>query len=247
MTSVILKQIHTLYLFSLGFQPKNCRFKYFNLLFLSKLTIRFYKRKTYNIKGLAKLEHCIKAKSSIYFYPSSIKSKNGFTLVELIVTIAVLAIIATIATPSILTQLAHMEAKRIRSQLTTTLATAKAESYIRRQNLLVCLSNTGGRCHRDSEKKLLLFIDSNDNQHFDSNTDQLLSEQSLNPKYSTLSLRAGNRHYTKFWGDSGKPRGHFGHIKYCPTSTYNHNMYQISFNQGGIVKYKPNSAHDTGC
>ncbi len=174
--------------------------------------------------------------------------QQGFTLIELLVTVTILVIIAIIATPTILTQLANMEAKRIKNELMTTMAIAKAESYIRRQDLIVCLSNAGGRCHRDSDKKLLLFADNNDNQNFDSQVDVLLIEQNLNPKYSTLSLRVGsNRHYTKFWGDSGKPRGHFGHIRYCPTSAYNQSMYQISFNQLGIVKYKPNDIHPTEC
>lgn len=175
-------------------------------------------------------------------------NEYGFNLVELIVTVAVLAIIAMIAAPSILTQLAKMEAKRIKNQISNTLTLAKTESYIRRQDLLVCLSNGGGLCHRDSYKKLLLFLDKNHNNNFDVGVDDLLEEQSLNPKYGTLYLRVGNnRHYTKFWGDSGKPRGHFGHIKYCPTSTYNQTMYQISFNQGGLITYKPNESHPTEC
>ena len=172
----------------------------------------------------------------------------GFTLVELIVTLAVLAIIATIAIPTMLTQLAGMEARRIQVQLQNSISIAKAESYIRRQDILLCLSNTGGRCHRDSDKTLLLFIDNNGNKHFDVNIDQLLTQQLLNLKYARLSLRVGSRrHYTKFWGDSGKPRGHFGHIKYCPTSAYNQSMYQISFNQAGIVKHKRNEHHPTEC
>jgi len=180
-----------------------------------------------------------------YFQP---KNKRGFTLVELIVTIAVLAIITMIATPYILEQLARMEAKRIESQIRNTLTLAKAESYIRRQDLLVCLSNNGAICDRDSYKQLLLFSDKNNNKNFDLGVDDLLEEQALEPKYSTLYLRVGDkRHYTKFWGDSGKPRGHFGHFKYCPTSTYNHTMYQISFSQGGRVTYKPNASHPTDC
>lgn len=173
--------------------------------------------------------------------------EQGFTLTEVIVTTLVLAIIATIAVPAILTQLANMEAKRVRHTLMNTFSTAKAESYIRRQNLVVCLSDSGGRCHKDSNKALLLFIDNNDNKHFDQTTDHLLSEQHINPKYGTLHLRAGKRHYVRFYGDSGKPRGHFGHIKYCPNKSYNQAMYQVSFNQVGIIKYKPNSVHDTGC
>lgn len=175
-------------------------------------------------------------------------NEHGFNLVELIVTIAILAIILMIATPYILTQLASMEARRIASQIDTTLTLAKAESHIRRQDLLVCLSNGGGLCHRDSFRKLLLFSDKNNNNNFDVGIDDLLEDQALNPKYSTLYLRVGNnRHYTKFWGNSGSPRGHFGHIKYCPTSTYNHTMYQISFNQTGGITYKPNENHPTGC
>ena len=184
----------------------------------------------------------------IFIKPSTYNNERGFTLIELIVTVTILAIIATIATPYILGLLARMEAKRIAGQIDNTLTLAKAESLIRRQDLLVCLSNSGGRCHRDSYKELLIFSDKNSNKHFDIGLDDLLERQSLNPKYSTLYLRVGNnRHYTKFWGDSGSPRGHFGHIKYCPTSTYNRTMYQISFSQIGRITYKPHENHPTGC
>lgn len=176
-----------------------------------------------------------------------LSSQNGFTLVELIVTVAILAIITTIAAPAILTQLASMEAKRIRHGLTDTLKLAKVESLIRRQNILVCLSDSNGRCDKNSNKTLLLFVDNNDNQHFDSGTDDLLQEQTLNPKYGTLHLRAGRRRYVRFYGDSGMPRGHFGHFKYCPSSVYSQAMYQISFSQGANISFKPNDSHPTDC
>lgn len=176
------------------------------------------------------------------------RTKQGFTLVELMITVSILAIIVTIAAPAIQTELAKMEAKRVYNLIDSTLALAKAESYTRRQDVLVCLSDAGGYCDRDGNKTLLLFIDKNSNNHFDATADLLITEQSLNLKYSTLNLRVGSRrHYTKFWGDSGTPRGHFGHIKYCPTVTYNKAMYLVSFNQSGIVKQKLNEDHPTDC
>ena len=188
-------------------------------------------------------------KASLPFTSQSVlKAQDGFTLVELIVTLAIIGIIVTIATPFILTQLAAMEARRIRYTLSSTLAVAKAESLIRRKDLILCLSDINGRCDRNSNKSLLLFIDNDNNNHFDVGTDLLIEQQRLSPKYAIMQLRVGaSRHYTKFWGDSGKPRGHFGHIKYCPTATYNTAKYQISFNQVGIIKYKPNSSHPTDC
>ncbi|GAA0308401.1 pilus assembly FimT family protein [Psychrobacter aestuarii] len=73
-------------------------------------------------------------------------SSHGFTLVELMVTIAVLGIIASIATPSISLQLANMRVKSTAATLENALKEAKAESAIRRQDIPVTYTNgtTGG-------------------------------------------------------------------------------------------------------
>ncbi len=42
-------------------------------------------------------------------------AKQGFTLVELMITVAILAILVTVAAPAVQTKLASMEAKRIQS------------------------------------------------------------------------------------------------------------------------------------
>ena len=66
---------------------------------------------------------------------------SGFTLIELMVTIAVLAIIVGIAAPSISTQLANQRVKSTTATLANALKEAKAESIIRRQNISVTYSN----------------------------------------------------------------------------------------------------------
>ena len=68
---------------------------------------------------------------------------SGFTLIELMVTIAVLAIIVGIAAPSISTQLANQRVKATANTLANALKEAKAESIIRRQQIAVSYSNNG--------------------------------------------------------------------------------------------------------
>ncbi|MGP5535308.1 prepilin-type N-terminal cleavage/methylation domain-containing protein, partial [Psychrobacter celer] len=47
--------------------------------------------------------------------PHVYKSCQGFTLIQLIITVAILAIIAMMAAPAIQTQLAQMEAERVKN------------------------------------------------------------------------------------------------------------------------------------
>ena len=69
-------------------------------------------------------------------------TSSGFTLIELMVTIAVLAIIVGIAAPSISTQLANQRVKSTTATLANALKEAKAESIIRRQKITLTYANT---------------------------------------------------------------------------------------------------------
>lgn len=189
-----------------------------------------------------------------YFYKSiaftNLPPKNsyGLTLVELVITLTILAIVTSIVAPSIIGQLAAMEAKRVRNEVTTALKTAKAESLIRRQNVFVCLTNASGQCHKDGNNTLLLFLDNNNDNQYNVAVDDLLNESKLELKYATTHLRtSANRAYTRFSADSGNPRGFIGHIKYCPSAAFERHSYQISFNMSGIIKFKPNSVQSTDC
>lgn len=67
---------------------------------------------------------------------------SGFTLIELMVTIAVLAVIVGIAAPSISTQLANQRVKSTTATLANALKEAKVESILRRQNVTVIYTST---------------------------------------------------------------------------------------------------------
>ena len=74
--------------------------------------------------------------------PKLKNTSSGFTLIELMVTIAVLAIIAGIAAPNISTQLADQRVKSTAATIANALKEAKVESVVRRQNIRVVYNNT---------------------------------------------------------------------------------------------------------
>ena len=74
--------------------------------------------------------------------PFTLRTANsGFTLIELMVTIAVLAIIVSIAAPSMSTQLANQRVKSTAATLENALKEAKVESVIRRQSMEFSIDN----------------------------------------------------------------------------------------------------------
>ena len=79
--------------------------------------------------------------SSAHYRPTS----AGFTLIELMITIAIIAIIVTIAAPSIATQLANQRVKSTTATLTNALKEAKAESIIRRQGIKVSVDDSASK------------------------------------------------------------------------------------------------------
>ncbi len=70
------------------------------------------------------------------------QTSAGFTLIELMITIAIIAIIVSIAAPSISTQLANQRVKSTTATLANALKEAKAESIIRRQKVVVSVDDS---------------------------------------------------------------------------------------------------------
>ena len=105
-------------------------------------------------------------------------SSSGFTLIELMVTIAVLAIIVSIAAPNISTQLANQRVKSTTATLANALKEAKVESILRRQNVTVIYTNTS------TPKTIRLQAGGNDISRY-SISDKSVVTQSITP--STVS------------------------------------------------------------
>lgn len=140
--------------------------------------------------------------------------QKGVTFMEVMVVITVITIMVVLGYPSFRQMMHSMESKRVRSYVMMALKEARMLSFTERQNLIVCLANEHNQCHNRATQKVILFKDNDDNQRFDEG--ELLKEYDLNAKYGSIEMNvSARRHYMRYFGDTGVPRGHFGHIKYC--------------------------------
>lgn len=76
----------------------------------------------------------------------SLRRQNGFTLVELMVTIMVLAVLATIAFPSFQSTLRSNRIATASNELIASLALARSEAVKNRRGAGVCASSAGSTC-----------------------------------------------------------------------------------------------------
>lgn len=74
------------------------------------------------------------------------KKKSGFTLIELVVTIAVLGVLAAVALPSYRLMIARNRATTDANTLVTLITTARSEAIKRNQQVVLCKSNNGSTC-----------------------------------------------------------------------------------------------------
>lgn len=172
---------------------------------------------------------------------------KGFTLLEIMITLVVLAILSSIAAPSFISFFKSLEAKEVHQNITDSFRTAKNQSLMLNKSVILCPADKNNVCHKEATDFLLIFSDQDDNKRFDNKINTILSKQPLNLDYGRIYLRAGRRNHIKFFADTGLPRGHFGHIKYCPNDGNTSNMYQISLNQHGNYRYKPYTLKPTDC
>lgn len=112
---------------------------------------------------------------------------NGFTLVELMVTLSVLVILTTIAVPSFQRAIANNRAAVGANELLAALQLARSEAVRRNSNASLCPSTNGTECTggTDWSGGWILFHDVAGNGDWDTGVDELLRVgSSLSPAVS---------------------------------------------------------------
>lgn len=162
---------------------------------------------------------------------------KGFTIIELMITLAVAVIIVAIGTPSFLDL---MEKNRVRStaeQLTDLLRLSRVVAVEQRMRVSVCGSSDNTNCTNDWGTSILSIKNGD-------NVDEVLGALNVSNKVSVS--KNGSHHKVEF-RESGWAPADNSTITICPVDGNQRNAYKVIVRSSGKVRMEANTDNESWC
>jgi type IV fimbrial biogenesis protein FimT len=123
---------------------------------------------------------------------SRISAQQGLTLVELMITLAVLALVLAVSVPSFSRLQGSFQLRSSAHRLVTTLNLARTEALEREQSISLCPSKSGENCSGDFSRGWLLFHDRDGDRQFNPATDDSIFRAPGLPEGFSVTNRTGS-------------------------------------------------------
>ena len=161
---------------------------------------------------------------------------NGFTLIELMIVIAIVAILMAVAVPAMSDFLQRNRANAIISEVRTLIALARENAVHHGCFTAICPSDDNISCSRNQQAPLIVFSDCNRNLVVDED-DQLYRVMRPLPEQSHLRWSFfGNRRYLQMT-PQGWTNHHNGTLIYCPASGEEKHARLLIIHKSGRTRY----------
>ena len=167
--------------------------------------------------------------------PSSLKS-DGFTLIELMISLAIVAILLAAAVPAMLDFLERNQSRAIISEVRNLVALARENAVHHGCHTIMCPSENQTQCSRNMDAPVIVFSDCNRNREIDGDDELYRVMQSL-PGNSQLqwSFSAGRRYVQMT--PQGYTNSTFGSLIYCPASGEEKHARLLIISRSGRARY----------
>ncbi|MBK1888107.1 GspH/FimT family pseudopilin [Marinobacter sp. DY40_1A1] len=170
-----------------------------------------------------------------------IRNSRGFSLLELVIVVAIAAVLVNIALPSLTSLINSQERRGALHDLMGVFAFARQHAVMNGAIVTVCPLDATNSCGRDWNSDIHAFLDPDNTRTLNSNENLL---RTISPNGSgRLVTRSLSRSFFQF-RPTGFAHSDLGNITWCPESGDSRLAGQVIISRGGRVRIAKDTNND---